>query len=259
MEKPRRTQLLEKLINDTRRIKPRRRILMIALAIAAGGYLMTLKQGVEVERETVTVAKSISAQQREATNGEVSDAMKKDFGGISENKDQQALVARVAGTVIGKTDAAKAAKPIRVILLAEPDHLNLYALSSGEIYLTTALLNRMQTEGQLASMLAHGAAHVMAADGLAVLPANNKIPKPMWQYRPEAEKKADVLTIKLMSQAGYDPNAFGKALGVLAEAYHAGADASFFTTHPSAADRQAGIDAAIKLVYPNGLPEILSK
>lgn len=258
-QKPRRTQMLEKLIADARRIHPRRRIIMIALVLATALYLTTLKEGGEQERATKAVANSISAQQRQATNGEIIAAMERDFGGPSSNKDQVALVARVGGTILEKTDAGKAAKPMKVILLAEPDHINIYGLSSGEIYITTALLNRMQTEGQLASMLAHAASHVMVTDGLAVLPANPKIAKPLWQYRPEVETKADVLTIKLLSQAGYDPHAFGRALTILAEAYHAGADASFFTTHPSAPDREKGIEAAIKQVYPDGLPEILSK
>jgi predicted Zn-dependent protease len=258
-QKPRRTQMLEKLIADARRIHPRRKILTIALAIVAAGYLMTIKQGAVQEQQTLEEVKVKQAERREATNAEINDAMGDDFGGPSTNKDQVALVARVAATIIEKTDAGKAAKPMRVMLLAEPDHINLYGLSSGEIYLTTALLNRMRTEGQLASMLAHAAAHVMAADGLALLPENPKIPKPIWQYKPEAETKADVLTITLLSQAGYDPYAFGRALTILAEAYHAGADASFFTTHPSAADREKGIEAAIKQVYPEGLPEILSK
>lgn len=258
-QKPRRTLMLEKLIADARRIHPRRRIIMVALVLATALYLTTLKEGGEQERATKAVASSISAQQREATNAEIIAAMERDFGGESANKDQVALVARVANTLREKTDAGKAAKPINVILLAEPDHINIYGLSSGEIYITTALLNRMRTEGQLASMLAHAAAHAMVADGLAVLPPNPKIPKPIWQYRPEAETRADVLTIKLMSQAGYDPYAFGRALTILAEAYHAGADASFFTTHPSAPDREKGIEAAITQVYPDGLPEILSK
>ena len=62
-----------------------------------------------------------------------------------------------------------------------------------------------------------------------------------------------------MGQAGYDPTAFGAALNVLASAYHAKADVAFFTTHPSTADRLNGVAAAIKLAYPEGLPEILSK
>lgn len=251
--------MLERLIADARRIPPRRRIMMLVALVVAAGYLSTLKNGADQEKRVLQEVKQKQAEQREATNGEINAAMKKDFGGVSTNQDQIALVARVAAAVIGKTDAAKTVPPMRVTLLAEPNHINLYALSSGEVYITTALLNRMQTEGQLAAMIAHAAAHAMAGDGLMVLPANAKIPKPMWQYRPEAVKKADVLTVKLMSQAGYDPNAFGRALAVLAEAYHAGADASFFTTHPSAADRQAGIDAAIKLLYPDGLPAILSK
>ena len=251
MDKPPRTQTIETLLKETRRISPRRWFLMAVVALAAGIYLFTLKhEGEQVRAST--------AEERAALNAEIGERLPKQLGGKSDNKEQVALIERVSQAIATRSDASKATTPLTFHLMAEPNSINIYGLGDGDIYITTALLNRMQTEGQLASVLAHATAHALVKDNLNVVAAATSV-KPIWQHSAEQERAADVLTVKLMSQAGYDPNAFTSMLGVLAKAYNAKADVAFFTTHPNTADRIDASAAAIAALYPEGVPPALSK
>lgn len=251
MDKPARTHAIEKLLNETRRISPRRWFLMAVVALAAGIYLFTLKHEGEQVRTT-------TAQERATLDAEISERLPKLLGGASKNTEQLALVARVAAAITTHSDASKAPTPLTFHLMAEPNSINIYGLADGNIYVTTALLNRMQTEGQLAAALAHAAAHALVKDHMTVVAAASTI-RPIWQHTAQQERAADMLTVTLMSQAGYDPNAFASMLGVLAKAYTAKAEVTFFTTHPNTADRLDGVTAAITALYPQGVPAVLSK
>ena len=251
-------ETLEKRPLAAPHITTKRKILAVALAVAATGYLVAVKHGAEQDKKTQDVVKSLSAQQRNVMNGEIRDAMEKHYGGMSDKREQVALVTRVGTSIATTSDAKNSTIKFKFHLLAEKDSINMYALSSGDIYVTTALLNRMQTEGQLAAVLAHGVAHVIAAD-MATPLAQPKHPLPLWQYTVDQERAADALGLKLMGQTGYNPNAMSGMLTLLAKAYNAGADVAFFTTHPNVPDRLAALDATIKTLYPTGLPAVMSK
>jgi predicted Zn-dependent protease len=239
-------------------ISGRRKFLAIGLAVAACVYLLTLKHGVTEEQETREIGRHVTNQQRDLLNEEIVKALNKNYKGESRNSDQTALVNRVGAAIITQSEAKDAHMKFRFHLLAEPDSINLYGLSTGDIYITTAMLNRMQTEGQLAAALAHGVAHAMAGDmATPVMPG--KHPLPLWQHSLEQEHTADILGLRLMAETGYDPGAMATMLTILAKAYNAGADVSFFTTHPNAADRLTVLDATIKQMYPSGLPAVMSK
>jgi predicted Zn-dependent protease len=241
-----------------RRISPRRKLLAAALALAAGAFLLTLKHGAEQDHATIAAANAISSAQRDTTNAEIKKIMETRYGGASNNREQSALVSRVGTTIRTKLDPKSTKIPLQFHLLKEANSINIYGLSSGDIYITTALLNRMQTEGQLAAILAHGVAHALHGDGVSPV-TTPAYALPLWQHTVEQERAADMLTLKLMSQAGYDPNAFTGALMVLAKAYNAGADVAFFTTHPNEAERLNAIASAITALYPKGVPAVLSK
>ena len=239
-------------------ISGRRKVLAIGLAVAACLYLITLKHGVTQEQETRDVAKHITDQQRDQINGDILKALSKNYHGESSDRRQVELVTRVGNAIATQSDAKNSPVKLKFHLLAEPDSINLYGLSSGDVYITTAMLNRMQTEGQLAAALAHGAAHALVGDMLTPVPTG-KHPLPLWQHSLEQEHAADALGLRLMSQTGYDPQAMGSMLTILAKAYNAGADVSFFATHPNAPDRLTVLDATIKQLYPTGLPAVMSK
>ena len=57
---------------------------------------------------------------------------------------------------------APSAKACRDHLLADPRTVNAFALPGGQIFITDALLRRLETEGQLAGVLGHEIGHVVA-------------------------------------------------------------------------------------------------
>jgi beta-barrel assembly-enhancing protease len=258
MNEPTQPVAFEKPLLAARRISPRRKLLAALLAVVAGAFLLTLKHGAEQDHATVATAKAFTSAQREAMNAEIKKIMETRYGGQSDNREQSALVARVGTAIRTKLDPKSTKIPLQFHLLNEANSINIYGLSNGDVYITTALLNRMQTEGQLAAMLAHGAAHALAGDGVGPV-ATPAYALPLWQHSVEQERAADVLSLKLMSQAGYDPNALTAALTVLAKAYNTGADVAFFTTHPNETERLAAIASAITTLYPKGVPAVLSK
>lgn len=195
------------------------------------------------------------------------------YGGLSNDAAQKALVVRVGQKLAATTIATKAGYRFTFDLLAEPNILNAFVLPGGQVYVTTALLNRVRTEGELAAVLAHQVAHGLARDALVQLAASmpaettseasreGALVSQMqtMRYTTTQETDADALALTLMSQAGYSPSAMLGLLQVLSTAYYAGAQVEYFTTHPNPPTRVADIQAAIKALYPQGVPVVLSK
>ncbi len=225
-----------------------RRIVLGCLAMA-----LLVLAGLKYASHQEEAAAVAQAQQR---HDDITRAMAADYKGESTQMDQRALVARVGEAFAKKSDGKT--HPLRFHLLAEPNAINLFALSSGDIYITTALVNRMQTEGQLAAALAHGVAHVLAGD-VPSARSTRAGSLPLWDYSLEQEHAADKRVITLMVQAGYDPNAIVGMLTVLVKAYQSGAAVDFFTTHPNESSRMVDITAAIRALYPQGIPAELSR
>ena len=73
----------------------------------------------------------------------------------------QALLDRVAGTVL--PTVADDYIDFRVYLIRDPSPIS-FSLADGQIYIHTGLLARLQSEGQLAAVIAHEAHHVAAHD-----------------------------------------------------------------------------------------------
>lgn len=242
------------------RLSRKRILFMVAIAAIGAALLSTLKQTATEEKKQIalTAAEIKTAQLKAEAEG--AKLLLAQYRGLSTNGDQRALLTRVATAYTTKSDAGKSIVPLKFILLAEPNAINLYATSTGEVYVTTALLNRMQTEGQLAAAVAHGIAHVLGGDVLApIAPANPKLAPSQWHFTTEAETKADAFAVRLMAQAGYDPNAMIGMFGVLAKAYQDKADVGFFTTHPNVDGRLEAIAASITAQFPQGVPAELSK
>jgi predicted Zn-dependent protease len=157
--------------------------------------------------------------------------------------------------------------------------VNAFALPGGQIFITDALLRRLETEGQLAGVLGHEIGHVVARHSAQQM-AKNQLTQGItgavlvasgggggeaqlammignmvnMKYGREDELESDELGVRFMSQAGYDPRALIGVMKILQEASGGAAPPEFFSTHPSTPNRVATIEAAIAAVYPNGVP-----
>lgn len=169
-------------------------------------------------------------------------------------------------------------KAFQFTLLADPKTVNAFALPGGQVFITEALYRDLETEGQLAGVLAHEIGHVLSRHGnkqmarqgmfqglagaIGVL-AGSQQGAQMGQmissaismkYGREAEIEADDWAVRLAYQAGYDPRAMEGVMRILEEAAGSGPP-EFLSTHPKPANRVAYIDAAIKKYFPDGVPD----
>jgi beta-barrel assembly-enhancing protease len=229
-------------------------ILLLVVGAALGVYSATKAPSAP----TVGSAKqtALTTEQLDARDVEIGQLIHKKYGSESADITQRDLVGRIGNAIATKTDAKDAARPVRFHLLADANAINLFALSSGDVYVTTALVNRMRTEGELASALANGAAHVLASHHMHLPEAPAAL---IPQFTVEQESSVDARAVKIMADAGYSPNAMLGMFEILTTAYQAGADTQFFTTHPSVDGRLTTIKEAIDKLYPKGVPDVLSK
>ena len=174
------------------------------------------------------------------------------YGGLSPNTTQQSLVTRVGNQIAKGSDAAKLSGGLRFYVVADENRINVFALPDGTIFITSLLLNHLKTEAQLAAMLSHEIAQVVSKH------------RPHYQasgeivYSQDQEIRADAGAVKLMSQAGYNPNALIETLMMMRD-INMQVPVEFFVSHPSPVNRVARIEFAIKQQFPDGVPAALSK
>lgn len=174
------------------------------------------------------------------------------YGGLSANTEQQSLVARVGNHIVKSSDAAKLSGGMRFYVVADENRINVFALPDGTVLITSLLLNHLKTEAQLAAMLSHEVSQVVHKH------------RPHYQasgeivYGQDQEIRADAGSVKLMSQAGYNPQALIDVLMMLRD-INMQVPVEFFVSHPSPVNRVARIEFAIKQQFPDGVPDVLSK
>src|SRR5690606_4392589 len=79
--------------------------------------------------------------------------MSQQFGGFT--KDQQAanMVKEIGNRIVAQSDAKKSPYKFEFHVLADPKTVNAFALPGGQIFITEALLNQLETPGQVAGVL----------------------------------------------------------------------------------------------------------
>ena len=128
----------------------------------------------------------------------------------------RAYLERVAARVAGPGESG-AAPPIRVVVILDP-RVNAFALPDGPVYVHTGLLARLDSEPQLAAVLAHELAHATERHALRVgRPAGGAIAgvfggrdlplalqAAVTGYGRDLEREADALGIARLAAAGYE-------------------------------------------------------
>ncbi|TFH66707.1 MAG: M48 family peptidase [Gemmatimonadales bacterium] len=205
------------------------------------------------------------------------------FGGLDPNPEYQAVVGEIGSNLVRGSAAAPSGYPFEFHVLADQQTVNAFALPGGQVFITRALVDRIETEGQLAAVLGHEIVHVLArhsaeqiaqmqlTQGItgAVLIASYDPDNPSSQqiaqmavlvgqmvnmkYGRDDELQADSLGVQIMGDAGYDPRSMIDVMQILAESSPARLP-EFFSTHPNPENRIVRIEEAIQLLYPEGVP-----
>lgn len=212
------------------------------------------------------------------------------FGGLHPDASAQATVDRVGERLLSRGFKGESVPyPFEFHLLADPETVNAFALPGGQIFITAALFTRLETEGQLAGVLAHeighvverhGAEHLAKANltqglvGAVAVGATDTAVSPQqaaavaaaigqvinMKYGRDDELESDQWGLTLMARAGYDPRAMERVMQILAESSGGrGGQPEFFSTHPNPENRIERIRKAIETMFPNGVPDSLEK
>jgi predicted Zn-dependent protease len=199
-------------------------------------------------------------------------------------------VDRVGARIVQGSDAAKSPYRYQFHLLDDPNTINAFALPGGQIFLTSGLMKRLRSEGEVAGVLGHEVGHVVARHGaehiakqqltqgltgaavLATYDPNNPNSYKSaavlqaisglinMKYGRSDELEADQLGVKLIAQAGYDPRALIGVMEVLQKAAAGkGRQPEFFSSHPNPENRIAKIKEAIAQQFPDGVPAGLER
>lgn len=258
--------------------------LLVALGIAAISLFSYFSSRTTNDITGETQYISITPEQEIALGLQAVPEMEAEFGGELPDPQAQALLDQVCRRLLENSDASQADWPFECTLLADPQTINAFALPGGPTFITVALFNQMQTEGQLAGVMAHEIGHVIARHsaqqiakqqltqgltGAAVIAAYDPSDPRSAQtaqialvigqlvnmkFGREDELESDQLGVRFMAQAGYDPRAMLQVMEILAAASEGQAPPEFFSTHPNPENRIENIQAAIAEEFPNGVP-----
>jgi len=156
----------------------------------------------------------------------------------------------------------------------EHESINALALPGGYVFLTKSILEKLTTEAQLAGILAHEVAHVVARDSMAALSRKQAIDVLLitigtqetpaeamraaqltrlfldLRYSREDEHQADLAGLDYMVEAGYDPQGMIETMQML-QSQQKGRPIEFFSTHPAPANREEYLRQKIRARYGN--------
>ncbi len=230
-----------------------------------------------VTGETQRVA--LNVDQEVALGLQAAPEMAAQYGGAETGTQAAALVRRVGARLVNRTEARTSPYKFNFHLLKDQDTINAFALPGGQIFITRALLNRLESEGQLAGVLGHEIGHVIqrhsaehmaragltqgmvnaasvATDGQADQVAAMIGQSINMRYGRDDELESDRSGLRYMFEAGYDPRALIGVMKILDEA-SAGGPPEFLSSHPKPANRIQHIQQLIDEQWPGGLPSRL--
>ena len=231
----------------------------------------------------------LSPQQEIVIGRQSAPKMAAQHGDLYPDRALQDYVDEVGNQVVQKSEARNSPYPFEFHLLRDPQTVNAFALPGGQIFITAALLGRLNSEAQLAGVLGHEVGHVVGRHGAEHLakqqlgsalvnavgiaasddPRNARQAAILAQavnqmvnlkYGREDELESDLLGLQFMTVAGYNPVGLVELMEILNSAKGgAGGQPEFLSTHPNPANRVEKLIASIEQEYPNGIPPQLQE
>ncbi|HEU4682290.1 MAG TPA: M48 family metallopeptidase [Gemmatimonadales bacterium] len=260
---------------------------LVVAAIAIFGYFGSSVFN-PITEETQRVG-SITPEQEVALGLQAAPEMAQQFGGLDPDNQAQARVDQVGERLVSRSAAGKSPYRFEFHVLDDPETINAFALPGGQIFITEGLLRRLKTPGELAGVLGHEIAHVVARHGaehiakqqltegltgaavLATYDPNNPSSQTgaavaamigqlvNMRFGRQDELESDRLGVRFASEAQYDPRSMIALMKILAESSEGGRQPEFFSTHPNPENRIQRIQEAVQKRYPDGVPSGLEK
>lgn len=255
---------------------------LIFAAIAFFGYQCNVSHN-DITGEDQHLA--MTPDQEIALGLEAAPEMGAQYGGEDLDPQARQAVDAMGRELVSRTDVRSSPYRFQFHLLADTKVVNAFALPGGQVFITRALYDRLETRGQLAGVLGHEIGHVVARHGAQQMAkaqllqglsgaaaigmydpndpksANRALVAQMvakmlsLKYGRDDESQSDKLGVRFMSQAGYDPRAMIGVMRVLEKATGGGRQAEFFSTHPNPEHRIDRIQGNIAELFPRGVPD----
>lgn len=213
---------------------------------------------------------SMTPQQEIALGRQSVPQLIQEFGGEYRDRETQNAIDQIGERLVRTSPAADTPYQFDFYVLDDPNTVNAFALPGGPVFITTALLSRLDSEAEVAGVLGHEIGHVVARHGAQRL-AQNELTNGIIgavavasgdasatqtaavigqlinvQYGREDELESDFLGVCFMIDAGYDPRELIDVMRVLAEASGGARQPEFFSTHPNPDNRIGEIEEAIR-------------
>ena len=218
---------------------------------------------------------AVSREQEIALGRQARPQFIQEFGGLLPDPGVQQYVDQVGQSLVDQT--TRPGLPWEFGVLAS-DQVNAFALPGGFVYITQGMLRQLDSEAQLAAVLAHEIAHVQHRHSVQQLKRMQLIQGGLtlaslfggegqaasaatsvaglvaglasMSYGRDQEKEADLTGLKYLAREGYEPGAFLELIDVLKQAGGGGAP-EFLSTHPSPGSREAYVRDRIQSRYAN--------
>lgn len=241
--------------------------LLIGIAIVAFAYLRKCSQQ-EVNPYTgKTQAVSLSTEQEVAIGLQQAPIMTQQHGGLYPNQNAQILVDKVGAKLVNNTVAKKSGYQFDFHLLRDEKTINAFALPGGQVFITHALFTQLKNEDQLAGVLGHEIGHVLGkhsneritdANFWKLLTMGASVGADLGQLANSIgqqtllkngrgdELESDELGVKLMIDAGYNPENLIGVMEILKAAAGPNRVPEFQSTHPDPENRIEKIKEAIR-------------
>lgn len=217
---------------------------------------------------------ALSAEQETALGLRAAPLLSEQYGGLEADPGVQERVDAIGERLVARSVAAESPYTFDFHVLDDDRTLNAFALPGGQVFVTHAMVTRLETEDRLAAVLGHEIAHVVARHGAEQL-AKQQLAQGLagattiatydpgnpgtaaggaiaaavshlanMKFSRQDELEADELGVALVAEAGYDPGAMIDVLRVLSET--GSGVPEFFSTHPSPDGRLERIRALIE-------------
>lgn len=214
---------------------------------------------------------AISEKQEIAMGQQAQPQIEQEMGGLYDDPQMQQYFNRVGQSVVTYAGRQQLPWEFRIV---ESEMVNAFALPGGFVYMTTGLLRRLETEAQMAAILAHEIAHVTERHSV------RQIEKTQWAqggaiaagifgggdvaqlagvaanlaltgYSRDQEKDADLTGLTFLARAGYNPEAMVEAMQIISEADTGrNRPPEFLSTHPNPENRLRYLQREIERRFP---------
>ncbi|MCU0599117.1 MAG: M48 family metalloprotease [Desulfobacterales bacterium] len=195
--------------------------------------------------------------------------MLKAYGGLHPDQKLQKIIDAAGLSLVQNSRAKDTPWQFEFHLLKDPKTVNAFALPGGQVFITAGLYGLFSTRDQLAAVLAHEIAHVLARhssqqiakanltngliDAVIVVSGDastGQISAIIGQlvnmsFSRKDEVQADQLGVFVMADAGYDPAGMVELMQLL-EKKATVRMPEFFSTHPNPENRIGKIEQAIR-------------